>query len=131
MVLDTSALLAILFDEPERRDFNVAIQNADQCLLSSGNYLETEIVLERRFGFEAVRDFRLFLKLADIEVVPFDLEQANIAGRAYRTFGKGRHQAALNFGDCFAYALAKIREDVLLFKGEDFRHTDVRPVKSA
>jgi ribonuclease VapC len=125
MVLDTSALLAILLDEPERRSFNEAIEAAGSRLLSTASYLEAWIVLEARYGAEACRDLDLFIERAGIELVPVDVQQARLACRAFSRFGKGRHEAALNYGDCFAYALAMVREEALLFKGEDFQRTDV------
>jgi len=127
MVLDTSALLAILGDEPERRAFNEAIEAADSRGLSTANYVETSIVIEVRHGAEGVRDLELFIEGAGIELVPVDASHARIACRAFSRFGKGRHRAGLNFGDCFAYALAASRGETLLFKGNDFVHTDVAP----
>ncbi len=125
MVIDTSALLAILEDEPERRRFNEAIEAADARVLSVANFVETSIVLEARRGPEALRDFDLFIDRAGIELAPVDVEQGRLARLAFGRFGKGRHRAGLNFGDCFAYALAATRGEVLLFKGDDFRHTDI------
>jgi ribonuclease VapC len=127
MVLDTSALLAILQGEPERRAFIEAIQDAESCLLSTASLVETSIVIEARYGAEGTRDLDLFVKRAGIELVPVDADQAEIARRGFSRFGKGRHRAAMNFGDCFAYALATSLGASLLFKGDDFRYTDVRP----
>ena len=128
MVLDTSALLAILQDEPERRRFNEAIEGADQALLSTASFVEASIVIEVRHGAEGVRDLELFIDRAGIELVPVDAAQARVACRAYSRFGKGRHRAGLNFGDLFAYALAAARREPLLCKGDDFRHTDLAVV---
>ena len=125
MVLDTSALLTILQDEPERRAFNEAIEAADSRLLSTANLVESAIVVEARYGAEGVRDLDLLIERAGVELVPVDAEQARVARRAFARFGKGRHRAALNFGDCFAYALATTRGEPLLFKGDDFVHTDL------
>jgi ribonuclease VapC len=125
MVLDTSALLAILQDEPERRAFNEAIEAADSRALSAATYVETSIVVEVRHGAEGLRDLDLFIDRAGIELVPVDTSQARLACRAFSRFGKGRHRAGLNFGDCFAYALATARGEALLFKGDDFVHTDL------
>lgn len=125
MVLDSSSLLAILQDEPERRTFIEAIEAADQRLMSVANFLETAIVIEARFGPEGARDLDLFLAKAQVELVPVDLEQAELARWGYRRFGKGRHPAGLNYGDCFAYALARQRHAPLLYKGDDFGLTDV------
>jgi ribonuclease VapC len=125
MVLDTSALLAVLQDEPERRRFNEAIEGADQALLSTASFVEASIVIEARHGAEGVRDLDLFIDRAGIELVPVDAAQARVACRAYSRFGKGRHRAGLNFGDLFAYALASVRREPLLCKGDDFLHTDL------
>lgn len=125
MIVDTSALIAILSGEPERRAFNELIARAKRCSMSAGTYLETAIVIEARYGYEGIRDLSFFLQVAAIELVPFDAEQAEIARIAYARYGKGRGDAGLNFGDCFAYALAKLRDEPLLFKGDDFARTDV------
>ncbi len=125
MVIDTSALVAIFLGEKERRPFLDRILQADARLLSAANALETGIVLEARRGEAAGREFDLFLVRAQIDVVPVDAEQVEIARYAWRRYGKGRHAAGLNFGDCFAYALAKSTEQELLAKGEDFGFTDV------
>ena len=127
MVLDTSALLAILQDEPERRAFNEAIEAADARRLSLANLVEVAIVIEARFGAAGQRDLDQYVERAEIELMPVDLEQAHVARRAYSRYGKGRHAAALNFGDCFAYALATVLGEPLLFKGDDFTRTDVVP----
>jgi ribonuclease VapC len=130
MVIDTSALLAILQDEPERRAFNEAIEAAEARVLSAASFVEVSIVLESRFGTEGLRDLDLFIERADIEIATVDAEQARMARRAFSQFGKGRHRAGLNFGDCFAYALAMVLGEPLLFKGNDFPQTDVTPVVS-
>ena len=127
MVLDTSALLAILFDEPERRSFNEAIEAAGDRLLSVATLVETSIVLEVRYGAEGVRDLDEFLNTAGMTVVPADADQGQLARQAYRRYGKGRHAAGLNFGDCFSYALAKSVNESLLYKGMDFAKTDIPP----
>ncbi len=125
MVIDTSALVAIFLGEPERKGFLNHILQAETRLLSAANSLETGIVLEAKRGEAAGREFDLFLVRAKIEVVSVDAEQAEIARLAWRKYGKGRHRAGLNFGDCFAYALAKATGHPLLAKGEDFRFTDL------
>jgi ribonuclease VapC len=125
MVVDTSALVAILTGEPERARFIASLEAADSVRLSAGTLLETSILIESRYGAEGLRDLDLFLATAGAEVVPVDSDQVIVARRAYSRFGKGRHQARLNFGDCFAYALAITRAEPLLFKGDDFIHTDV------
>ncbi len=126
MVVDTSALLAILQDEPERRTFNEALESADSRLTSVVTFVETSIIIESRFGAEGLRDLDLLLERAGLELVPVDVEQAPAARGAYSRFGKGRHAAGLNFGDCFAYALARVLGVPLLFKGGDFAQTDLR-----
>lgn len=125
MVIDTSALIAIFLSEPERAHFLNLIVSADQRLVSAANILETGIVLEGRRGEAAGREFDLFVVRANLQVVPVDADQADIARSAWRKYGKGRHPAALSFGDCFAYALAKSTGEPLLAKGTDFAATDV------
>ncbi|HEY0511974.1 MAG TPA: type II toxin-antitoxin system VapC family toxin [Thermoanaerobaculia bacterium] len=127
MVVDTSALLAILLDEPERRTFNEAIEAAESRRMSAATFVEVSIVIESRFGAEGVRDLDLFIERAGIGLTPVDAEQAQMARRAYSQFGKGRHRAGLNYGDCFAYALAMVLGEPLLYKGDDFGRTDVVP----
>ncbi|MGB6679509.1 MAG: type II toxin-antitoxin system VapC family toxin [Terriglobales bacterium] len=125
MVIDTSALVAIFLAEPERRRFLDLILKAGTRLISAANALETGIVLEARRGEAAGREFDLFLVRANLEVVSVDNEQVEVARTAWRRYGKGRHSAGLNFGDCFAYALAKCSGEALLAKGSDFAQTDV------
>ncbi|MGA2881311.1 MAG: type II toxin-antitoxin system VapC family toxin [Bryobacteraceae bacterium] len=125
MILDTSALVAVLFGEPEADSYIRLIHNADRCLISAGSFLELSIVLERQTGPDVARQCDMFFRRAGIIVEPFTVEQAHIARQAFHDFGKGRHPAGLNFGDCFAYALTKITGEPLLFKGDDFRKTDV------
>src|SRR5947207_1335542 len=127
MVIDTSALLAILLDEPERRAFNEAIEAASTRVLSAATFVEASIVLESRFGAEGLRDLDLFLERAGVEIVAVETEHAYVARRAFSRYGKGRHPAGLNYGDCFAYALATVLEEPLLYKGDDFGKTDVTP----
>lgn len=127
MVIDTSALIAILLDEPERADLVAAIGAAGGKYLSVASFVETSIVLHARYGPEAVRHLDRFLDRAGIELEPVSVGQGQVARDAYERFGKGRHAAGLNFGDCFAYALAIERDEPLLFKGEDFARTDVMP----
>ncbi len=125
MVLDTSALLAILGNEPERRAFNEAIEAADANYMSVATFVEVSIVVEARKGAEGLRDLDLFIERAGIELVGVDIEQGRTARQAFSRFGKGRHPAGLNFGDCFSYALARMRRERLLFKGNDFSRTDL------
>lgn len=131
MVLDTSAFLAIFQDEPERRTFNEVIESADSCVLSVATFVETSMVLESRYGAEGIRDFDLFLSKASISVLPVDVDQAHLARQAFRQYGKGRHPAGLNFGDCFSYALAKSLAQPLLYKGQDFSQTDIQAAVDA
>jgi ribonuclease VapC len=126
MVIDTSALLAIFLAEPERQSFLERIRNDGSRLLSAPNALETSIVLEARRGEVAGREMDLFIHRLGIELVPVDAAQVEVARAGWRRYGKGRHPASLNFGDCFAYALAKTSGEPLLAKGNDFPKTDVR-----
>jgi ribonuclease VapC len=125
MVLDTSAILAILQDEPERRKFNEAIEAAESRSISTASFVECSMILESRYGADGIRDLDLFIAKAQVSLVPVDEEQAELARRAFRKYGKGRHPAGLNFGDCFSYALAQALDEALLFKGNDFSQTDV------
>jgi ribonuclease VapC len=125
MVIDTSALVAILRGEAEARRFAEAIEAGTPRLVSAATLLETSIVIESYSGEAGGRELDLLLHRAGIEVVPVDAEQAELARIAYRRFGKGRNTAGLNYGDCFSYARAKATGEPLLFKGDDFRATDV------
>lgn len=125
MVIDTSALAAIFFGEPERQTFLAAITSAATRMVSAATVLETGIVLESRLGDAAGREFDLFVIRASLQIIPVDAEQAELARSAWRRFGKGRHPAALNYGDCFPYALAKFTGEPLLAKGTDFTGTDI------
>jgi ribonuclease VapC len=129
MVLDSSAVLAILFDEPERQAFATAVEGDPRRLISTANLLESALIAESRRGEQAGRELDLLLHRADVQFVPVDTDQVEIARAAWRRFGKGRHPAGLNFGDCFAYALAAASDEPLLFKGEDFARTDVVSVR--
>jgi ribonuclease VapC len=125
MVIDTSAIVAILLGEPETVRLAEAIEKGSPRLLSAASLLEASMVIETRKGEPGGRELDLFIYRAGIEIVPVDQEQAEIARIAWRQYGKGRHPASLNYGDCFAYALAKISASPLLFKGNDFIHTDI------
>jgi ribonuclease VapC len=125
MTLDTSVVLAILQDEPERQEFVSLIEQASRRLISTVSVLEAAMVLEGRRGDDAGSDLDLFLRRASIETVAFDHEQLSVARTAFRRFGKGRHAAGLNFGDCASYGLAQWSGEPLLFKGTDFSATDV------
>src|SRR6266853_292160 len=125
MILDTSALAAILFGEPEATLFTQLIHAADRSLISAANFLELSIVIEAQIGPDASRQCDVFFRRAGIIIEPFTVDQAHLARQAFLDFGKGRHAAGLNFGDCFSYALAKITGEPLLFKGDDFNKTDI------
>jgi ribonuclease VapC len=125
MVIDTSALIALLLNEEDAGRLAQAIEDDSLRLLSAANLVETSIVIESRKGEAGGRELDLLLYRAAIEIVPVDHNQAEIARIAWRRFGKGRHPAGLNYGDCFAYALAKSRRQSLLFQGDDFSRTDI------
>ena len=129
MTLDTSAVLAVLQDETERAEFVALIEQSSRRLISTVSVLEAAMVLEGRKGDDAGSDLDLFLQRASVETVAFDQEQLSVARMAFRRFGKGRHAAGLNFGDCAAYALARWSGEPLLFKGSDFAATDVVRVR--
>lgn len=124
MVIDTSALVAILQREPERRRFIEAIEAADSTRMSVASFVETSIVIESRYGAEGLRDLDRFVSRAAIELIPVDREQGQLARSAFSRFGKRRHRAGLNYGDCFSYAAAISLGEPLLCKGDDFAHTD-------
>lgn len=126
MILDTSAVIAILRSEPEAASMAEAIEQAEQRRMSAVNYVEAAAVIDGSRDPIASRRFDDLLQEAEITIEPVSENQARIARAAYRDFGKDSgHPARLNFGDCFAYALAKARKEPLLFKGDDFRRTDV------
>ena len=125
MVLDTSAVLAIMQREPERRSFLEAIEAADSTRISVASFVESSIVIESRYGVEGLRDLDRFIARASIELIPVDREQGQLARSAFSRFGKGRHRAGLNYGDCFSYAAAINLGELLMCKGDDFIHTDV------
>ena len=125
MIIDTSAVLAILFGEPDAERYEDAIAAAWSRRMSVVALLEAAMVVESRGGAAAGQELDVLLEKAAVELVPVTPEHANAARRAWRRFGKGNHPAALNFGDCFAYALAEMTGEPLLFKGEDFARTDI------
>ena len=130
MVIDTSAIAAIALDEPDAAELELQIADDPVRLISAATVLEATIVLETRLGEAGGRELDLWLLKIGAEIVLVDAEQSDAARRAWRRYGKGRHAAALNYGDCFSYALALTRGEPLLFKGEDFARTDVhRPAK--
>ncbi len=129
MIIDTSAIIAILRDEPEALSCAKAIASASSRRVSAVNFVEAAVVIDGSRNPIASRRFDDLFREAHLAVDPVTELQARIAREAYRDFGKGSgHPAGLNFGDCFAYALAKATEEPLLFKGDDFRRTDVTPV---
>lgn len=125
MVIDTSAIVAILQDEPERPAFSARIEKAPACRVSAATLVEASIVIEARFGAEGVQELDLLIDRAAFDVVPVDAAQAREARRAWRRYGKGRHAAGMNYGDIFSYALARVLGEPLLFKGDDFARTDL------
>ena len=125
MIVDTSAVLAILFHESDAERYARAITMASPRRMSVATLLETTIVLESRSGAAAGHELDAFLEEAAIELEPVTPAHAQAARRAWRRFGKGNHPAGLNFGDCFAYALAEAAREPLLFKGQDFELTDI------
>lgn len=132
VIVDTSALIAILYDEPEARACAEAIYAAPQSRISAANFLEAAIVIDAARNPVATRRLDDLLKELSLLIEPVTEDQARIARDAYRDYGRGTgHPARLNFGDCFAYALARATGEPLLFKGDDFRHTDITPVLKA
>jgi len=128
VIIDTSALIAILRAEDDAREMAVAIEQAQIRRISAANFLEAAVVIDASRDPVASRRFDELVEAAELRVEVVTFEQARIARDAYRDFGKGSgHKAGLNFGDCFAYALAKTTGETLLFKGDDFGHTDVAP----
>lgn len=127
MVIDTSAVIAILFQEPEAADFSAAIEGDPVRLMSAASVLEASIVVEAASGETGGRELDLLLYKAGIEVAAVTADHVEVARRAFRAYGKGRHAAGLNYGDCFAYALAKASAEPLLYKGNDFARTDIAP----
>ena len=128
MVVDTSALIAILFGEPETESFVQALVNDPKKMISAFNILESAIVVEAKKGEAGGRELDLLVHRARIEIIPLNGDQVELALAAWRKYGKGNHPAGLNIGDCCAYALAKYSGEPLLFKGRDFSQTDIRPV---
>lgn len=126
MVIDTSAVLAILLQEPDAEYYAQAISEDPKHLMSAFSFLEASVVITARKGPAAGHELDLLIYRARIEVVSFNAEQAEVAREAWRRYGKGRHPAALNLGDCCSYALSQISGEPLLYKGSDFSKTDLR-----
>ncbi len=127
MVVDSSALVAILLGEPDGDALSRALAGAEMPVICAPNWLEAMMVISARLGLPGVQALGELLEAAEVQVEPADAELAQTAFDTWQRFGKARHPAGLNFGDCFAYALASRRGDVLLFKGHDFSQTDVVP----
>jgi ribonuclease VapC len=127
MVVDTSALVAVLLREPEADDFSRAVVDAPLRLMSAVTRVELTCVIEGRLHEAGRADLEQMLRDLQIEISAVTAQQAELAMEAFRRFGRGRHRAKLNIGDCFSYALAKAMDLPLLFKGDDFIHTDIEP----
>jgi ribonuclease VapC len=125
MVIDTSAMVAILSNEEDADRLETAIDRESARLMSVASVLETAIVLESRYGEAGARELDLLIQRLPIEIRPVDFDQLEWARFAFRTYGRGRHPAKLNFGDCFSYALSKVTGEPLLYKGSDFAQTDL------
>lgn len=128
MILDTSAILALLSGEPEAARIGRAVLHAVVRRVSAANLVEAGIVVQARFGDDGARDLDLLVAKLALTIEPVTARQSDLARRAFRRYGKGRHPAGLNFGDCFAYALAKETGEPLLYKGDDFSLTDIATV---
>jgi len=129
VVVDASALIAILFQEPEAERIAIAMASDSMRLVSAFTVFEAGSVVDARRGETAGRELGLLLQRAHIEQVPFSAEHAELARAAWRKYGRGRHRAGLNLGDCVAYALARATGEPLLFKGKDFERTDIQAVE--
>jgi ribonuclease VapC len=125
MIVDSSAIIALLRDEPDAAAMAEALQEAPVRHISAVTYVEAAIVADNDRNPLLSRRFDGLVRDAQMLIEPVTARQAELARQAYRDFGKGRHKAGLNLGDCFAYALAKEMDEPLLFKGDDFRHTDI------
>jgi ribonuclease VapC len=128
VILDTSSVVAVLAQEADAERYIHAISHASICRISAANFVELTIVLEAQHGPEVVRQCEALFRRVGVVIEPVTLDQAHLARQAYLDFGRGRHAAGLNFGDCFAYALSKATAEPLLFKGRDFSKTDVEAV---
>jgi ribonuclease VapC len=128
VIIDTSAVLAILFQEADAPKYAQVIASAEVCRMSTANYLEAAINIDHRGDREASRQLDVFIERAQIHIEAVTFEQVRIARQAYLDYGKGHHPAGLNFGDVFAYALSKSTGEPLLYKGRDFVQTDIAAV---
>lgn len=131
MIVDTSVIIAILKDEQDATAVGAILSRSPDCRMSAVSYVEAGVVVDSNRNPILSRRFDDLLRDVEISVEPVTLNQARIAREAYRDFGKGRHRAGLNLGDCFAYALAKEKGEPLLFKGDDFCHTDLDPAEDS
>jgi ribonuclease VapC len=129
VIVDTSVIIAILRDEPDAAEIREILGQPQICRMSAVNYVEAGVVVDSNRNPVLSRRLDDLLRVVQIGIEPVTVEQARIAREAYRDFGKGRHRAGLNLGDCFAYALAKEKGETLLFKGDDFCHTDIQSVE--
>jgi ribonuclease VapC len=127
VIVDTSAIISVLRGEPDADEMALAIRDAGMKRISAVSFVEAGVVTDSNANPVLSRRLDSFLQEFEIAIEPVSIEQAYLAREAYRDFGKGRHRAGLNLGDCFAYALAKEKREPLLFKGDDFCHTDVEP----
>ena len=125
MIIDSSAIMAMLLDESDQQEIASKFEAARPRRISAGTWIELSVVLERRGGADLAGKLNRLLAMRPVEIMPVTAEQAIIGAEAYRRFGKGNHAARHNFGDCFAYALAKATNDALLYKGNDFAQTDI------
>jgi ribonuclease VapC len=125
LIIDTSAIIAVLFNEDDAKDYAEIITQSDTRRMSAATFVETAIVVETQTKTSGSRQLDAFVRLAGIEIEPVTEEHAHLARQAFIDFGKGRHPAGLNYGDCFSYALAKATGEPLLFKGKDFSKTDL------
>lgn len=128
MVLDSSAIIGLLLDEPDADSLRLAIADSATRLMSAATLVKVSLVIESRHGEPGGRELDLLISRLGIVLVPVDAEQAAEARRGWRRFGRGRHSAGLNYGDLFSYALSKQTGEPLLFKGDDFARTDVARV---
>jgi ribonuclease VapC len=129
IAVDSSAVIAVALREPERDAFSNLISNS-RCLIGTVSVMETHMVLRERVGADGIAFIDALLSRSHVELVDFNLDLLTIARHAFDRYGKGRNAAGLNFGDCMSYAVAKLRNVPLLFKGDDFRQTDIRPALS-
>jgi ribonuclease VapC len=131
MIIDTSAIIAILFNEDDAQIYARAIAQAESCRISAATFVETALVVEALTSNNGSRQLDAFIRRAGIAIEPVTEEQAHIARQAFIDFGKGRHPAGLNYGDCFSYSLSKATREPLLFKGKDFARTDLSAARAS